>query len=435
LAIDTAADRAPALIRIVLRPEPRSWVRFRVVERDGSPVAGVTVLGPLLEGPLPQTGADGRALYAFDTAPGTETWVFVHGHRTDEFLPPMAVVSTGARDGHEVVLAPREPLRVTVAVRGPDGSPLPPGVTASIVTVGNHILRRQSDTAVVGVDPLAPAAFVHIRAPGFVGQHLDLLPSSGYMETRLQRAGVITCQLVDDCGAVVRDGFVRARVGDAEADETAYLEPDGTYRLDTLPDGRATVTAGHVQGLPLARTEADVCEGRVTNLGTLVLRQPRVLSGRVTDTAGRPVGGAWVTAADADCEAGMFSRHDGSFRLSVPPWFDRPVMATKELYGASHCPAAPVSDLVLRSEGCVQLAVSVLSVEPSAGEFSFEAEDPRTGFTWSLGACRRIDRTTYLIRGLPPGRLILRGNARSMVGEADLVVVSGQTVFGVLGPR
>ncbi len=428
--IEVAEDGMHDPIRLVLEPVPRSWVNVRVVERDGAPVSGVTV-GPLNA----VTDAEGRAVLAFDVPRGKETLVWVGRPRHDGLLPGRAEVVTGARDGPEILLPPRDPLLVTIVVRGPDGAALPPGVAAFVRAYGNTVVRRERDMAVVAVDPAAVEFSLTVDAPGFVQKFARLPPpADGHVEIRLHGSGTITCRLADEHGAAVLDGAVHALVRGVGAAGAEESEPDGTYRLAGVPVGRALVTAGHDDDLSLVQTEADVRAGEVTDLGTLVLRSPRTLSGRVTDANGHPVGGAEAYAIEGDYEKRVFSRSDGTFRIEVPPWFDGFVLATKPGHGSVHRRASsgPL-ELVLQQEGKVRLEVRMPPFDGRTRGWSFAARDPSTGFRWSRVEWQRIEKgTTYLVSGLPPGRLILICAIEPKDAETDVVVVPGGTVPAVI---
>jgi hypothetical protein len=429
--VEVAEDGTHAPIRLVLEPKPWSWVRVRVLEPDGSPCAGVLILGPLIDPSLP-TFPDGSLLCAFAAPPGTATAVQVNQTRSDGLLPGRADVVTGPRDGAEVVLRPREPLLVTVVARGPDGEPLPAGVNARFETYGNRIVRRERDAAIVALDPAAVEFGIKIGAPGFVGRFLSVpRPSDGRAEVRLSGTGTIICRLADEAGLAIRDGSVRAWVPRLGSGDGSEAQPDGTYRIDAVPVGRALVTAGYDDDLPLVRTEVDVGAGETVDLGTLVLRSPRTLAGRVTRTDGRPIGGAQVYAIEGDSETRAFSRSDGSFRIVVPSWFEGHVLASKPGYGSAHRRAVEPLDLVLPPEGRVRLEFRFPPI-PKARGWSFAARDPSTGFRWKLREWQKIEGTTYLMGGLPPGRLILIVETLPKGGDTEVVVVAGETVPAVV---
>lgn len=337
---------------------------------------------------------------------------------------------TGPRDGPVVVLRPLEPLLVTVVVRLPDGSPLPPDLRATFGTFDKRA-RTERDAVVLEVDPTAAEFTVTADVPGFVQRYARLPPpADGRAEIRLlHRTGAIVCRLVDESGAAVPDGRIWAGVEGAGGSHC--VEPvDGVYRVEAVPAGSATVRAGRDGETALARAEADVRAGEVTDLGTVVLRAPRALAGRVTDAAGRPVGGARVAARSGDFEEEVFSRSDGSFRVVVPLWFAGHVIATKPGYGAAHRPAAESVDLVLGPEGRVRLEVRFPSIT-TARAFSYWVRDPATGFEWPVGDRERFEGGT-IVRGLPPGRVVLVVKTTPQGGEAEVMVVAGATVSAVV---
>jgi len=429
VSIELAADGAHPPVQIVLEPRPRSWVRVRVLERDGSP-ASVGVRDPQSVVPSPRTDASGAVTLAYDHAPGTRTHVRVEEKRSDGLLPGRADVVTGARDGPEVVLRPREPLLLTIVARGPAGEALPTDVSARFETYALKVLGRRRDSVTVAFDPQDYEFDVTVSAPGFVQHSVRLPPPpDGYLEIRLQATGSISCRLVDEAGVPVLHGHVEARGRRAGSQGTHETGPDGVYRLDGAPAGRVVVSAGFDDDVPLVRLEADVRAGGTTDLGTLVLKAPRALSGRVTDASGRPIGGATWTAVGDDFEARGFSRSDGSFRVVVPSWFQGRVMTEKPGYGTVHRPMADALELRMPVEGKVRLEVRFPSRSP--GGWSFAVRDPTTGFRWRVHG-QNIEGTTYIVRGLPPGRLVLIVETLLKAGETEVVVVAGETVPAVV---
>jgi len=432
-AVEVAADGTYAPIRLVLEPLPRSWINVRVVELDGSPVGKAQVVYLGMVGKA-VTDDEGRVALGLDVVSGTKATVWVVGaKREDGRFPGKAPAVTGPRDGPEVVLSPRDPLLVTVAARGPNGGALPAGVTTRINAFGTTILREDRDEAVVAVDPLASEFSVLVTAQGFADGYVrGPLPTDGYVEVRLHGTGTIVCRLADAQGAA-SDGFVRAWVPRAGLSETTESGPDGVFQVAEVPSGHAIVTAGRVHDLPLARTEADVRAGEVTDLGTLVLGAPHVLSGRVTDAGGRPVGGARVYAVEGDDETQVFSRSDGTFRIEVPPWFDGYVLASKPGHGSALRKASGTLDLVMPSEGKVRLKVRMPPLKDGASRgWSIVVRDPSNGFQWHPREWEGLGDFTELISGLPPGRLVFVLETIPKSGETEVVVVAGQTVSAVV---
>lgn len=286
----------------------------------------------------------------------------------------------------------------------------------------------------MAVDPLAHELTLTVEAPGYLPLYVQApLPPDGRLEVRLQGvSGAISCRLVDEGGAPVLDGFVFAWVNGFGAAGTSEPEPDGIYRIGDVPVGRAIVTAGHDKDLPLARGEVDVRAHEVSDLGTLVFRSPRALCGRVTDMTGRPVGGAQLYAVEGNAEAKTYSRSDGSFRLFLPPWFDDFVLASKPGYGSVHRRAVEPLDLVLPPEGKVRLEVRMRPIRGGSRGWSISARDPSTGLQWRHMERHLLEGTTYLVSGLPPGRLVLVVETSPRNGEVEVVVVAGETVPAVI---
>jgi hypothetical protein len=424
--VDVAEDGTHAPVRLVLEAAPRSWVNVRVLERDGSAVAGISVGSPLLDAVYPLTDASGQVALAFDHPPGTRVRVEVNRSRDDGWLAGRANVVTGPQDGAEVVLRPREPLQVTVTVRLPDGAPLPPELVARF-DLSNPKVREDRDTAVIAVDPTDPGFYVGAWVKGFVHRKAYLeIPADGRAELRLERAsGTVTCRLVDEAGALVRAGFVSVWARGIASAQCESPGSDGSYRVEGAPAGAVVVNARLDDGSRTARMEAEVRAGETTDLGTIVLRASRALAGRVSDGSGRPVGGARVAARGVDFDKEVFSRSDGSFSILVPVWFDGRLVATKPGYGAVHRPAGESVDLVLGPEGSVRLEVQVPPVT-RARSLYYCVRDPVTGFEWPMDR-ERLDGVS-IVRGLPPGRLVLVVKTQPGDVEVEVMVVAGATV-------
>lgn len=416
--------RGPA-VRIVLgEPTLRSCVRVRVLDGKGAPEPSARVCAGHVAA---NTNGEGRALLEFDDPPGAEVDVYVFGERKDGLLPGRAKAATSAPPGGaEIVLRPREPVPVTVIARGPSDAPLPAGVHVWFETFGLTVVRREDDRVVVAADPVAPWMSVKAWAPGYVERFLqETFPTDGVWEVALHATGTLRCRFVDAGGAALAHGSVCARVpglGSAWADEA---DASGVFLLQTVPAGRAVVTAGHRSELPLVRTEALVEPGGVTDLGTLVLGEPRTVAGRVTDGRGRPVGGVRVTAQEGDDDADRtWSHADGSFRLSVPPWFAGRILARKPGYGAAHAPPAPDLGLALAPEGRVRLEARL---PRRLGAWRIVVRDPASGFLWSPERDRE-EGTVYIVKGLPPGRVVLVIETTPPEGEVEVDVRAGETV-------
>jgi hypothetical protein len=284
----------------------------------------------------------------------------------------------------------------------------------------------------LAVDPLASMLTVRVRAPGFAPKHVEVpRPADNRLVVHLRATGRIACRVVDEAGVEVRDAVVHARIGEIGSNLVREPGPDGVYRVDDVAAGRALVLASREEPPERARAEAEVRPGEVTDLGTLVLVCVRELSGMVTDLAGRPVGGARITARGEVNEAGTFSRSDGSFRVAVTPWFEGRVMAAKAGYGVAHAAAADGAlRLALPEEGRVRLEVRIPTDRREP--WTIHVRDPETGFLFPPAGWQRIEGTTYLVRGLPPGRVALVVSRLPKSYEAEVVVVPGETAEAVI---
>jgi len=438
VTVRLAPDGTHPPVRLILEAKPRSWVRVRILDKSGAPAKGLRVCGgSMARVPLTETDAEGRALCIFDLPAGTETFLGTSEYRRDGLLPARAVVVTAPPPGgDEVVLRPREAVPVTVIARDPDGERLPPTVRAFIAAGGMPAVHRERDRATFALDPAVGNYLVKADAWGY-GHSTAWIktPRPPWMEIRLHRTGTLRCRLADATGWPVRDGFVWVlELGSHRHAESDEATAGGSYLVPDVQAGRVRVTAGR-NDLPGARVEAVVRPGEETDLGTLVLRAPLVLTGRVTDVRGRRVGGAHVTALEGDDEtARTYSHADGSFRLRCPPWFAGYLLAQKRGRGAAQALVEPHVELVLPPEGRVRLSVRLESTARTRA-WSLAVRDPRTGFQWSPDDMQWIASDTVLVGGLPPGRLILVVWTTPHDAEVEVDVVAGETIPATLVVR
>ena len=72
------------------------------------------------------------------------------------------------------------------------------------------------------------------------------------------------------------------------------------------------------------------------------------------------------------------------------------------------------------------------SIASSTRGWSISACDPSTGLQWRHMERHLLEGTTYLVSGLPPGRLVLVVETSPRNGEVEVVVVAGETVPAVI---
>jgi hypothetical protein len=405
-------------------------VRVRVVDQDGSPVERAQVTAGRVRSAVQRvTDDEGRALCELDDPPGTPISLEVDGKPRNGLLPGRVETHTSQHPGgEEVVLRPREPVLVTILVRGPGGAPLAPGVRATIRT-HQMVIREAENQAVVGVDPALSPMFVHVKAPGYAERLvMSAIPADGVMEVVIDPLASIRCRLVGASGSPVTDeAFVRAFVPPA-ATASGKADGSGVFVVQGVAPGCVQVTAGLRSGQPTARRDVLVEPGGTVDMGTLVLGELRVITGRVTAGGVCPLGGARVTAHDGgEIVAETWSHGDGSFRLKLAPWFAGSLLARKAGYGAAHGPAGEDLRLTLAPEGCVRLT---LRRPRRPFGWSLVAQDPTTGFRWEVDDwVEEDDDRVYVVKGLPPGRLVLVVDADPPpAGEVEVVVRAGETV-------
>jgi len=430
---DVTREGAP-FVRIVLERRPRSWVRVRVVDADGEPVAEQTVSGRGMQAPYPKTDEAGRATCGYNLPPGSATVVGVHefGRWRGDLLPGFAEVVTAPRpDGPEVLLAPREPVRVVAVARGPTGAPLPPDVHAGVELGASRrrVVRNERHGTAYLVDPASPYFYVRADAVGYVRRRLKLeeLPDDGLVEVRLQPGATLRCRIANASSETWVRAWVRGGSGSTGVGE------DGVCVVRGLAEGEARVTAGRGD-LPLFRTDVTLRAGKTTDLGTIVLGEPAVVEGRVTAASGEPLGGVRVTVRGDGFESDeVFTRADGVFRTRVPPGLSGHVVARKEGHADMIVPATrgPL-EIALPEPGRLRLEVRILEVRAGRA-MSFEVRRPDSDEAWSP-EWKRVseDPQTYEFEGLPPGRLVAIVRTRPEDAETEVVIVPGETAMATV---
>jgi hypothetical protein len=321
------ADRD--LLGVELRIEDAGWLRVKVVDESGSPVAGVTVFEE--EGCLfARSGEDGVAVLEnlpprkrvhLTAQGGTEwgNWKYVNLRVPEPTLP----------DGGEatLVVARADPVRGIVLDE--DGSPM----QGAIVSTGSHyaFTTRADGTFRLSVpqgatvdlvahlnpvDPVRRAGAKGVKAPaeGIV-LRMKTIPKTGTLTFRLLDASGLPVPLFDlkvyagEERTVRTDDAGRATLEGLVADETqffAWIPPQGPDDPWPLPGGAVVPPAVSV-----------VPDGREVDFRLLPGEEIR---GTVLDPGGKPAKGARVFAFRAGKWMSTEGLTDdgGRYRIMVP---------------------------------------------------------------------------------------------------------------------
>jgi hypothetical protein len=338
-----------------------------------------------------------------------------------------------------VLVETADPVEVTVRVRGPDGAPLPAGAKARYRRPGDYRWRKVPADFQVPVEPPGPLE-IEVGAEGCgpvrrsigagVEEILVTLPPAAGFTGRLGR------ESRSSLGLMV---YVLTAAG--EWKDQLLISPDGRFRREDLPAGRATLVA---TGREPSRVQAIACfdllAGVEVDLGILPLYPSGLVSGTVLDTEGRPLGGVHVSARTTSGGTGVAygtTASDGRFELALPEEWEGVLDLQKKGSGVRTIPVRrPHRDLTvtLRPAGTVLAVVS-----PAPGvweEVSFRIERPGGGACPDLEAAEvaspdsGADRR-WLLTGLPEGRFLLHvvaNPALPRTAEIPVNVVSGKQV-------
>ncbi len=205
------------------------------------------------------------------------------------------------------------------------------GVTATEPTVRRRLIRRVEPDA-------AGSATVDIDLPG----------------------GKLSGRLVDAQGQPARGGIVLYTSEPGEIFQVMVDPPESAFQLSGLSPGPVSITASGEHGRKSEVTLVTIDEDEEKSID-IVLRDARVLSGRVSDEGGRPVPGAdvkWLPVTDAAL-MGAGERTDamGRFSASLPHGFPSAVVTfSADGYGIDFARLAvgPDKDLIIgRASGAI----------------------------------------------------------------------------------
>lgn len=351
LLLLAAAPAAGGRERLVLH-----WFSGRVVDAAGAPAAGVAVTvrserGETVSG---RTDADGRFVVR-----GTMSerhlcpcwWDVTAVAGADVGLSGRGCVGRTMRlDFGDVRLGPTRSLRVRVL--GPGDEAVADAMVDLVVDgageddgVGRpHSIRSWTTTDAEGVAAFAavPAAArfrarITVSARGFAGARRDLGPVAeiGTSVVRLVPGRNVTGRIVDADGRPAVSLDVAAgrgtgnewqrEVGAATGPRTGR---DGRFRVQDLPPREVVLAVGTRPGWnagdPLAPVAVPVPDGEPgseTDLGEILLPPVVLLTGRVVDEEGDPVGAAdvWVPSPDLPrLLGGARTDESGAFALRIP---------------------------------------------------------------------------------------------------------------------
>jgi hypothetical protein len=214
------------------------------------------------------------------------------------------------------------------------------------------------------------------------------------------------------------------------------VSPDGRYAIEHVPPGKWQAWVMSCGSIVEKTIEIDVPETGEVDLGDVVLPGTTTLHGRVVTADGRPADGAAIEYFDTRPMLGTdgvhaVTRADGTFDVDVPIGATGDLCVTKAGCGAVIVQldgtAAPLD---VRLGAACELRVTLhgaSGMEPS-GSVSAMRSGGAGSIAPSDGVAHPSDgSTSYVFRGLAPGRWVVRVREIDPVIDRDVTLVAGET--------
>ena len=296
-------------VLITAEPSGSTVVMGVVVERDGTPAAGATVVIDT----VPGRGviADDAGRFRFERLLSRDYQVVAT--KEDRLSEPTP--ARGQEGGDvRVVLAPAAQLTVSV-VDAVDAQPVPHAVVRAEAP---YELRGETDSLGRSVlRPLGRGEYrVSVRASGYATaiRQISVRGSNRPLSLviRLEPGIDLSGQVVDSEGAGVSEARVtlmdgRRGVAGGVVLDSAWSEADGTFRFTAPPSAKIFVTAHHFHFAPARSDLVTVAEGASARV-RVVMKAGAELDGSVVDRHGSPIASARVTV---ESDAGeLFTRRE-----------------------------------------------------------------------------------------------------------------------------
>jgi protocatechuate 3,4-dioxygenase beta subunit len=484
----TGANNIPAGAAVTLRLKPGTTVVGRVLDlTTQKPIANATVTGLEKDAArfgtdaahTVKTAEDGTFILA-DCAPGI---IIVEAiakakakARLDQVVAkPVAPGEERNPDANTLYLQPGG--RIAGRVLGPDGKPLADAiVTASpsdgslfaMLREGNGAQRTDVDGK-FAFDGIAAGNKYTVRATkeGLATKDDGPIPveagtDRADLELKLESGALLAFRLATDEDVPVKSVEVQLQPqgggrrrgmglgrGDVDQDK---IEPqgDGKFLIKALDPGTFDLTLQPPDFADITKTGLKLKNGETTDLGTLRVKESKSISGRITDTSGRPIAGATISGLWLDAQMRLSrearSGEDGRFRLSGlgdQPLRNMSVRAegyansTRE--GAT--PGDTAVDFTLEKTGSVVGRVLSVggAVPPAFRVQAFpEAKEnqERQGFRVMIADRPEEDKIftdpsgNFRLDGVDPGIVTITANAdgKAPARKSGLTVVSDQVV-------
>ncbi|MFB3067414.1 MAG: hypothetical protein ACE10D_12990, partial [Planctomycetota bacterium] len=336
--------REPEDVTIQLKERGLSYMRARVFDVNGAPLAKVSVNVTSTHGmgySSTYTDTEGRVTVACPVFPGAEVLVNVPWSKQDRRTALRTRVRTAATHREdEVALRLPPPIMFTVIARGAAGEPLPAGTHAGIqLWMGNHWVEHSAHDRVTFACEagLAGPYGLKITAPGYL--EFSKWPwkppePGGTAEIRLRPAGSITGTLRHASGDAVEDVGIVAVPQEGRRRIYGELRKDGNFIIRGVDAGTYSLWVVHRHQATERIGAAEVAPGGVSDVGILRATATRPLKIVVTDHAGSRVTGARVSLftgpgkLEEQSEVAVTGR-DGTARIEVVPGAEAAVLIVK----------------------------------------------------------------------------------------------------------
>jgi len=418
-------------VRVVLKRMARSFARLRFVDQQGRPVhkAGVHSHSATIR---KLSDEQGRLVAAFSVPAGARRQA--NGIRNGLRFPFEATTYPTLDAPEQLVIVP-DPLRATLIVRLPDGSPLPESLSASIqpsqwlkVVAGS----RRHDRVSFHYDPLATWSFsATVVAPGYVRSRRSFgVPKQGEeFELRLERGVVITGVVISTGGAPVSGMEVNIWVR-GRSNRTLLTAADGSFVSPLSAPGEVHVSVIRDE-LRLAYVVRRLKDEARLDLGEIRIGSPRLLEGRVVGPDKQPLAGVKLVT-QSYYEGTATTRADGTYRMRVSPEDQEVLLVTKPGYGTLGVRVGGHGTIRMDKGGMIRLTTRRADPpDPRVTAWSIHVRVPGATWSWQPPG-ERIERKpgiwVRLYRDLPPGPLEVF--VETTVGERAVLVniVAGATV-------
>jgi hypothetical protein len=292
--------------RTTLRLKQRPLVEVRVRDANGPPLSGAVLWGGPF--PLAATGPDGRLQVASDSPPGLSLRV----ETADGREAPLSF--SPGESSRTVTPVPRE-VRTGRVLDAVTRKPLPDALVWQQQPHQDRIVwaRAGADGSFrLAADPRTPLLAL---APGFLTASTPESLPEGPLSVLLEPAVSLAGRVEDGADRPVADAVVEAHPVDFQRMdwERGRTRADGTFLLSRLGAGQAYRLEVKAEGFLPARLDARPgAAGEKRPPLRIVLDRGAAVTGRLIDSAGRP-----VTGAALSLEA--LPEGDMEMRQSSPP--------------------------------------------------------------------------------------------------------------------